>query len=150
MIPPNSADPPKEELFRKPYNHRYRGEDKASSQHKVWAKLIGEDRIAFLPEADRVVDVIFGLLARETGRIDYFAKELEGRQRPDQVKTVMKSLATVHAASTPASKRKRLPRGASKLHKPAKGAKKTKPLGVGRSCEGECYLYRREPKSRAW
>lgn len=112
--------------IRKPYGNRYRGDDGASVQHKVWSKLIGEDRIAFLPEADRVVDVIFGLLARETGRVEYFAKELGDRQRPDQVKTVMKSLATVYKALPPP---KKAPRGASKLHKPAKGAKKTKPLG---------------------
>jgi hypothetical protein len=44
-----------------------------------------------------VVDVIFGILAKETNKIDYFKDEIEGRQRPDQVDTVYKSLKTIHA-----------------------------------------------------
>lgn len=64
--------------------------------HDEWKRLVGSDRIAILPEADRVVDVIFGLLAQETGRVDYFRKEIEGRQKPDQVATVYTSLKTVH------------------------------------------------------
>lgn len=61
-----------------------------------WISLLGIDHICELPSADRVVDVIFGILAQETGRVDYFHEEIEGRQRPDQVETVYKSLATVH------------------------------------------------------
>ena len=57
---------------------------------------MGEDHVVELPDAKRVVDVIFGILARETGRIEYFREEIEGRQDPDQVKTVYKSLATIH------------------------------------------------------
>ena len=34
--------------------------------------------------------------AKETGRVDYFKGELEGRQKPNQVKTVYKSLHDVH------------------------------------------------------
>jgi len=66
-----------------------------------WAKLIGEDHISNLPEAGRVVDVIFGILAKETGRIAYFENELEDRQLTDKdgkhkVDVVYKSLATIH------------------------------------------------------
>lgn len=63
-----------------------------------WARLIGEDHICPLDDANRVVDVIFGILARETGRVDYFKKEIGDRQKPEQVNVVMKSLKTVHAA----------------------------------------------------
>lgn len=63
---------------------------------RAWEKLVGEDHIAELPDANRVVDVIFGILARETGRVDYFRMEIEGRQRPDQVKEVYRSLDTIH------------------------------------------------------
>lgn len=85
-------------LIRKPYNNT--GSDEMSSLDKTitsqWESVLGADRICVLPSADRVVDVIFGILARETGRIDYFRDEITARQRPEQVDTVMKSLATVH------------------------------------------------------
>lgn len=62
---------------------------------KKWINLVGQERIAYLTDANRVVDVIFGLLANETGRVDDFMEEIEERQKPEQVKTVYKSLATV-------------------------------------------------------
>ena len=113
--------------IRKPYGGGTTSDSDphSSRQHKVWADLVGEDRVVFLPEAGRVVDVIFGIFAREAGKIDYFTKELTDRQRPDQVATVMKSLATVHAAAPPP---KALAKGASTLHRPGTGTK-TKPLG---------------------
>lgn len=78
-------------LIRKPYS----GEDKQIE--KEWAEVLGDDHIAQLPGPERVVDVIFGILAKETDKIDYFKDEIEGRQRPDQVDTVYKSLKTIHA-----------------------------------------------------
>lgn len=57
-----------------------------------WEKYLPGDRIVYLPDAQRVVDVIFGLLANETGKKDYFEAELIGRQKPDQVKKVLTSL----------------------------------------------------------
>lgn len=71
-----------------------------------WAELLGgkkEDgnaHIANLPQADRVVDVIFGILAKETNRIAYFEHEIEDRQDADQVKTVYTSLKTIHKIPT--------------------------------------------------
>jgi|FAXJ01.1.fsa_nt_gi hypothetical protein len=69
--------------------------------HDAWANLVGDDHIAVLPSADRVVDVIFGILAKETGRIAYFEQELEDRQLADKggqkkVDVVYKSLVTIH------------------------------------------------------
>jgi len=61
-----------------------------------WENLIGADRIAVLPEAGRVVDVIFGILAKDTNRIEYFENELKGRQNENQVDLVLKSLNTMH------------------------------------------------------
>jgi len=66
---------------------------------RQWAELLGDDHVCPLQDASRVVDVIFGILARETGRIDYFKKEIGDRQEPAQVDVVMKSLKTVHAAA---------------------------------------------------
>ncbi len=85
-------------LIRKPYGTSG-GNAMTSEDQEIrrrWIKLLGEDHVVELPDASRVVDVIFGILAKETGRIDYFRDEITGRQRPDQVATVLKSLATIH------------------------------------------------------
>lgn len=71
---------------------------------KQWTQVLGEDHIAELDTPDRVVDVIFGILAKETDRIKYFKEEIEGRQRKDQVDTVYKSLKTIHALPEDATK----------------------------------------------
>jgi hypothetical protein len=88
-------------LIRKPYGDSADGstdtmDDTNKRIYKQWESLLGADHIAPLPVADRVVDVIFGIMAKEKDRIEYFEKELKGRQRPDQVKTVMKSLEPIH------------------------------------------------------
>jgi hypothetical protein len=116
-------------LIRKPYESSGRNamSDVDMRIHRQWAELLGDDHIADLPEAGRVVDVIFGILAKETGRVDYFKGELEGRQRPDQVKTVFKSLATVHNLTAGDSQRK-LPEGHSKTHRSDENAPQSKPL----------------------
>jgi len=73
-----------------------RYEDGGRSRQE-WVRLIGADRVVDLDDPERIVDVIFGILAQETGRVDYFKKEIEGRQNPRQVATVYKALGTVHA-----------------------------------------------------
>ena len=86
-------------LIRKHYGSRSATNKQSDLDQQIeaqWAKLIGDDHIALLPSADRVVDVIFGILAAETGKEDYFKKEITDRQTPAQVKTVMKSLVSVH------------------------------------------------------
>lgn len=75
--------------------------------HEDWAVLVGEDHIALLADPNRVVDVIFGIMAREAGKVGYFKKEIEDRQKPDQVKTVYTALKTVHA----------LPKGVDSKHR---------------------------------
>ena len=98
-------------LILKPYGNESLSGDTLTGTTKTvydcWEKILGAERIALLPGADRVVDVIFGILAKETGRIDYFRKELEARQLPDKngkqkVETVYRSLKTVHALPKPA------------------------------------------------
>ncbi len=61
-----------------------------------WADLVGYDHIAVLPDPERVVDVIFGILAEATSMRHHFKIEIEGRQRPDQVATVYTALAGIH------------------------------------------------------
>ncbi len=104
-------------MIRKPY--KMSSGDGISPQdhtiHQSWADSLGEDHIAILPEAGRVVDVIFGILAKETGRIEYFEGELKGRQKPEQVKTVLKSLHSLHYL--PSDDKKKLPPGTSVTRK---------------------------------
>jgi hypothetical protein len=111
-------------IVRKPYNH-YAGED--DHIQKEWETLLGKEHVAILPSADRVVDVIFGILAKERDMVDYFMKEIEERQRPDQVRTVYKSLKTIH--SLPARNPKPADKGKSVMHKAVKGKKTKKLLG---------------------
>ena len=104
------------------------GDSSDSSVTRQWEKLLGEDYIAQLPEASRVVDVIFGIFAKEVGRIDYFTKELQGRQTSAQVKTVMKSLQSIHLTSPKSMKKLPAPRsrGASVTRR-TKGGNDAKP-----------------------
>lgn len=93
-------------FVQKPYGNSYGDSDPTTRRvHADWAALIGEDHIAPLPEAGRVVDVIFGILAKESGKVDYFYEELAGRQTNDQVATVSKALKTIHHPSDDGSKK---------------------------------------------
>jgi len=104
-------------LILKPYGN-YGGTNTidpiTKSIREKWLKLVDADHIADLPDPNRVVDVIFGILAKETGRVDYFREEIEDRQKPDQVKTAYKALRTIHAISDKDPK-EALPPGASVL-----------------------------------
>lgn len=92
-------------VIRKPYNC-YDDNKPSEAETRIqnqWCEYLGDDHVVSLPSADRVVDVIFGILAKETGRIDYFRKELEDRQGKDKggdkkVSVVLNSLKTVHSA----------------------------------------------------
>ena len=127
-------------LVRKPYESVSGNalSDKDMRIQGQWEKLLGEDHVSLLPSADRVVDVIFGIFAKETNRIDYFKKELEQRQLPDpggkgKVDMVMKSLHTIHALPDPnvkskgkgkKGKSKKLPTGFSVTRKKSGGDEK--------------------------
>lgn len=114
-------------VILKPYNVGSGDDDGTNKEvRNSWVKLLGADRVAALPDPSRVVDTIFGILAKETGRIEYFREELEQRQLPDKdgkakVATVYKSLKTIHALPKPAD-----------TAKPAAGHSKTKGLGGGK------------------
>jgi hypothetical protein len=107
-------------VIQKPYGDEHLRGDTLSGVtkrvHDRWMEIVGVERIALLPEARRVVDVIFGILAAETGRIDYFRKEIEARQQPGQVKQVYEALTTVHQLSPGNKSVKKLPPGGSTLH----------------------------------
>lgn len=111
-------------LIRKCYGSPDKDTMPASDRrvHESWAAILGEDRIVNLAHPERVVDVIFGILAKETNRIPYFRAELEDRQEQEKVDIVYRSLATVHAHSAAAAC---LPKraGKSTMHKPSDGTK---------------------------
>lgn len=90
-------------VIRKPYNtsSNTSRDPRESAIHEQWEKLLGNDHVIMLPEAERVVDVIFGIFAKVTDKIDDFKKELTDRQLKDpdgkhKIDVVMKSLNTLH------------------------------------------------------
>ena len=118
-------------VIRKPYCCSI--DNRSSSDIAIqeqWMRLLGNDRVSSLPSADRVVDVIFGILARETGRIDYFKDELIDSQGKDtdgdaKIAVVMKSLMTIHALPKESMKKLDGPKGSkSKSVTPSKSSSK--------------------------
>jgi hypothetical protein len=105
-----------------------------ASIQSAWEGLLGKDHIVELPDASRVVDVIFGILAKETGKVDYFKKELAERQDEDQVKTVMTSLKSIKLLEDgdkgrkPAKSMKALPGGSMTRRGKGESVKNSKPL----------------------
>lgn len=89
-------------IIRKPYGSV--SETSSSPQNdriqKQWEEMLGADHVVILPEAERVVDVMFGILGEFTGRYDDFVKELKERQGKDadgkhKINVVLKSLCSV-------------------------------------------------------
>lgn len=87
-------------IVLKPYNKSSGDKDSENTEiRRIWAKLVGEDHIAPLSDPGRVVDVIFGIMAKETNKVAYFRNEIEDRQKGDRKKIdpVYTSLRTIHA-----------------------------------------------------
>lgn len=112
-------------IVRKPYGCDGNESSPANDRiQRQWEKFLGEERVISLPEPGRVVDVIFGILANETGRVEYFEDELRERQGPDKdgdkkIKVVLKSLHSVH------SRRKKSPK---KIGRAGDGDRKALPF----------------------
>ena len=124
-------------MVRKPYTNSGDGDTTSSFDREAtafWSELLGADHVALLPNPERVVDVIFGILAKETGRVPYFREELEARQLPDKggavkVATVYKSLKTVHASPSVDSTKEGRDGGKTRSKtRGLGGGKPTKPL----------------------
>ncbi|MBI4142512.1 hypothetical protein HY480_01395 [Candidatus Uhrbacteria bacterium] len=112
-----------------PYYGRTNGEGLAgmtletAAVRTVWVGLLGEDHVPYLEDPARVVDVIFGILAKETGREAYFAEELAERQMKDEggeqkIATVHRALDTIHRTGTDGEKPEH-----SRLHRPKGGTR---------------------------
>ncbi len=111
-------------FVQKPYNNESLADGSLTGTtkrvHEDWAALVGEDHIALLGDPGRVVDVIFGILAKESGKVKYFKKEIEDRQKPDQVESVYTALRTIHALPKGAPSKKLLGSGKSVTRRPPK------------------------------
>ena len=88
-------------VIRKPYGYDQSPGSEDGRIQKQWEELLGADHVVNLPEAGRVVDVMFGIFAKVTGRDEDFEKELKERQLKDKdgehkVDVVMKSLVSIH------------------------------------------------------
>ena len=77
-------------IVRKEYS---RNEAKIQAQ---WVTMLGANHVIPLEDPNRIVDVIFGILAGETNQLAYFTAEITSRQTPEQVKTVFESLKSAH------------------------------------------------------
>ncbi len=121
-------------VILKPYNLDSGDNDSMNQQvYKTWLELVDGDHIAVLPDPQRVVDIIFGILAKETGRVEYFREEIEGRQKPDQIKVAYKALTTIHTETDDKGKKQpALPEHKSVMRK-STGGKKSKKLLVSDS-----------------
>jgi len=63
-----------------------------------WVELLGAGYVAPLPIPEDVVNVIFGILAREVDKVGYFKDEIDDRQKdvPERLKTVYTALHDIH------------------------------------------------------
>jgi hypothetical protein len=101
-------------LIHKPYGNSPSGTTKEVAA--VWEKLLPENHVVPLQAPERVVDVLFGILANATGKIDDFKKELTDRQTPAQVTTVLTALHGLYSSAP-----KQLRSGKSTMHKLSSG-----------------------------
>jgi hypothetical protein len=109
-------------LIHKPYGNTMSGitqEVKAN-----WLRLLPPQHLVPLDQPERVVDVLFGILAGATDKVDDFKKELTDRQTPAQVTTVLTALHDLYATTASS---KKLRSGKSTMHKLPSG-KPSKPL----------------------
>ncbi len=80
-------------IVRKPY-------PSAEAQvNRQWTRYLGAERVFLLEAPGRILDMIFGILAIETGKMAYFEDEITGRQTPEQCATVFTSLRTQHVTA---------------------------------------------------
>lgn len=112
-------------LIHKPYNNAW-NDGTTIRCKEAWTKLLPTEHVLPLLEPERVVDVIFGILASATDKQEEFKKELAARQTVDQTNTVLTSLHGLYS-STGTSAPKKLGSGKSTFHKAPSG-KPSKPL----------------------
>jgi|GEM_PF-2719079 len=86
-------------IILKPYGDNTTVTDSISRQvYASWEALVGADHIAQLKEKDRMNDVLFGILAQTSGKVDYFYTELLARQVDGAGKPEIEKLIPVYDA----------------------------------------------------
>jgi hypothetical protein len=119
-------------LIHKPYSN---SDSITSSVRNAWRALLPDEHVIPLSAPERVVDVMFGILAAATGKVDAFKKELKDRQTSEQVTTVLTALSSLYTSIGSTnnilpkmpSAVKQLGSGKSTMHVAA-GGRPTKPL----------------------
>jgi hypothetical protein len=110
-------------IIRKPYGYPKANNEPSDQDRTIqaqWERLLndgGDNHVVSLPDPKRVVDVIYGILAKEADRVDYFEKELKDRQMkhpddpskvdpngPSKIEAVLKAVKPIHEPSKAASK----------------------------------------------
>ena len=110
-------------LIHKPYgSHSPRSEEVTERVRADWGALLPPEHLIPLDMPERVVDIMFGILANATGKIEDFKREITSRQTPEQVVTVFKSLSGLYSSAP-----RELSSGKSTMHKLAAGLP-SKPL----------------------
>lgn len=74
---------------------KYRDTNYDSRIYESWIRLLGRGRIAYLLDDERVVDIIFGILGKESDQEDLFWKDLDQRQTTEQIAIVERCLRPV-------------------------------------------------------
>lgn len=69
--------------------------------HRRWVGLLGDSHVCVMRSSARINDVIFGIMAKETGKIPYFLEEMKNRQTPEQCEEVFSVLEPIFADETP-------------------------------------------------
>jgi hypothetical protein len=123
-------------LIHKPYGSSTSMDSITASVRDTWRPLLPPEHIIPLDAPERVVDVMFGILAAASGKVDSFKKELTDRQTPEQVRTVMTALHDLYGSikktnytlpKMPTTVTKQLGSGKSTMHTASHG-RATKPL----------------------
>ncbi len=79
-------------ILRPPVPKALEGNKRNAFVYNRWVTLVGSERVKILKDPDRVVDLIFGILAEVTGKLEYFKSEMAGRQTEAQQKVVFEAL----------------------------------------------------------
>lgn len=112
-------------VIQRPYSNSHLGfenMDYVTAQvHRKWVDILGDDHVAYLPDIDRVVDVIFGILGDATDMYEYFMTEIADRQLKDKngqnkIDAAFKALRSIHLKHMKTKKKEADEVGASKLH----------------------------------
>jgi hypothetical protein len=110
-------------LIHKPYSH-YESSPVTAVVKDSWLPLLPPEHILPLKEPERVVDVLFGILANATDKVDTFRREITSRQTKQQVITVLTTLTGLYSSSDSS---KQLRSGKSTMHQLSSG-RPSKPL----------------------